>query len=395
MKFLLFVLLAGLTGYANFAGLTKIEKVRIADVSDGFKIKVHINKAISKNLKPPLLGGNFIQYSFPNTYVEPSKQIIRPESEMITKAFLYQYNKKTTRLRIFIDGKKLNRKMFDKIRVENISNDSVVIAYDPNIKITKTEKSVEVEEKGSLNILKALESKIKETKEDLKVSGGSNDNLNDFLESREKKTKKVKSSSATSLYGKMFLSLSIVIALVLVAAWVFKKTMAGGGRLSINNKLINVINREYIGPKSYISLVKIMDKYILLGVTNENISTLAEFDDIPEEYVQKLSQSTLAKKVSLKDLKLNRKSEAKLNKAGVFKNIIKDVSSKAKSVKEMTVGNKEVFQKSFDRLEEIAQNTMKRRAEGLEKVEEKDIDDPMLGNIASIIKDKVKNMPQI
>ena len=101
---------------AAINNLTKINAVTIKKNMDAFDVRVSFNGRYEVPIKKPLMGGNYVQFIFPRAYVEPAKQIIRTDGNMIQKALLYQYNKRTVRLRLFIDSQKLNSKLFKKIR---------------------------------------------------------------------------------------------------------------------------------------------------------------------------------------------------------------------------------------------------------------------------------------
>ena len=86
-----------------------------------------------------------------------------------------------------------------------------------------------------------------------------------------------KSEAATSLI-KMLLALAVVVVCIYVAVFLLKKLMANrrGGRNG--NSLLEVIETAHLDPKKSLSLVRIADKSVLLGVTENQISVLTELD---------------------------------------------------------------------------------------------------------------------
>ena len=82
--------------------------------------------------------------------------------------------------------------------------------------------------------------------------------------------------SAQSLV-QVFFALVLVVGLIIGLAWLVKWTskMAGPGSKS----LIKVVTQIPIGVKEKLVIVKVSDKYLLLGLTAQNISILQSFDE--------------------------------------------------------------------------------------------------------------------
>jgi flagellar protein FliO/FliZ len=98
-----------------------------------------------------------------------------------------------------------------------------------------------------------------------------------------------KSEAATSLI-KMLLALAVVVVCIYVAVFLLKKLMANrrGGRSG--NSLLEVIETAHLDPKKSLSLVRIADKSVLLGVTENQISVLTELD--PERTLAAIQQTS-------------------------------------------------------------------------------------------------------
>jgi flagellar protein FliO/FliZ len=75
---------------------------------------------------------------------------------------------------------------------------------------------------------------------------------------------------------KMASALVIVIFCVYLGVFFLKKLMERryGGRS--NENLLQVLESAYVGPKKMVSLVRVADKSVLIGVTDEHISVLTE-----------------------------------------------------------------------------------------------------------------------
>jgi flagellar protein FliO/FliZ len=78
-----------------------------------------------------------------------------------------------------------------------------------------------------------------------------------------------------------FLNMIFVLALVVIGiillAWLFRKFM--GSRLALGNpSFMRLINSIPLGDRRFISILKVGEKYYLLGISNSDIRNLAELD---------------------------------------------------------------------------------------------------------------------
>lgn len=91
----------------------------------------------------------------------------------------------------------------------------------------------------------------------------------------------------------IFFALAFVIALMLVAAWLFKRIgpIANGHLLQL--KVIGGLN---IGNREKVMVVEIADQWLVLGVTAQNINTLATLpkQDIPQNQTNLAKPNTFA-----------------------------------------------------------------------------------------------------
>jgi len=72
----------------------------------------------------------------------------------------------------------------------------------------------------------------------------------------------------------MLLSLLTVLAVVIMLAWLWKRMLPGAFQA---NRMMRVLSTNHIGGKEKLMLVKVADEVLLLGVTSQQISTLAKF----------------------------------------------------------------------------------------------------------------------
>lgn len=73
-------------------------------------------------------------------------------------------------------------------------------------------------------------------------------------------------------------SLAVVVGLMLLAMHFVKKLGIGRAMLQ-SGKLIDIIDSRMIAPKKYVTVVKIADECVALGVTDQQITMLAKLKD--------------------------------------------------------------------------------------------------------------------
>ncbi len=90
----------------------------------------------------------------------------------------------------------------------------------------------------------------------------------------------MKDSSYLYMFAKTVLMLGIVIAVMLLLLWLFKKYMNGaGGRFGRSQSSpIKVLSTSFLGPKKSLSIVDVAGEVLVLGITAESITCLATLD---------------------------------------------------------------------------------------------------------------------
>ena len=79
------------------------------------------------------------------------------------------------------------------------------------------------------------------------------------------------------LFVKMMLSLAIVVVLAVAALYLSKRVLPKVTKAS--GKEIRVIETSYLGPRKALHLVEIGNQKLLIGSTNESITTMAHIGD--------------------------------------------------------------------------------------------------------------------
>jgi flagellar biosynthetic protein FliO len=86
----------------------------------------------------------------------------------------------------------------------------------------------------------------------------------------------------TWLFFKTMGLLVVIIFLILLSVFLIKKYLFNPARGTGESGWIRVLGQTQIHPKNILTLVKVLDKVILLGSTDTSVENLAEFNNIPE-----------------------------------------------------------------------------------------------------------------
>jgi flagellar biogenesis protein FliO len=87
---------------------------------------------------------------------------------------------------------------------------------------------------------------------------------------------------------KTLLSLAAVIGLMIVVVVLMKKFMYGGKASAGNIVDMKIVGTMMLQPKRSVSLLKVMDKVLIIGVTEAGMETLGEIND--EKSIQQIEE---------------------------------------------------------------------------------------------------------
>ena len=111
------------------------------------------------------------------------------------------------------------------------------------------------------------------------------------------------SSYAPSMLGlifKLVLSLGLIVGLIYLSTYFLKKLNMRGKPNELGGGSIKVMGRTFIGPKQCLYVVKIGEKYSVLGATESNINFITDLkkedaDNYASEPQKPLESSPFAK----------------------------------------------------------------------------------------------------
>ena len=73
--------------------------------------------------------------------------------------------------------------------------------------------------------------------------------------------------------------LILIIGLIFVSVYLLKRYVFGGSTLAKDSEWIQILGQIQIQPKKFVTLVRVMNRVILVGSTDSSMDTLAEFGD--------------------------------------------------------------------------------------------------------------------
>ena len=76
-------------------------------------------------------------------------------------------------------------------------------------------------------------------------------------------------------------SLGLVLGIMILLAFFFKKFGVSGGNLK-QGSLIKIMDTRMIAPKKYVSVLQIAHEYIVVGITDQSINLLNKLDNTEE-----------------------------------------------------------------------------------------------------------------
>jgi flagellar biosynthetic protein FliO len=92
--------------------------------------------------------------------------------------------------------------------------------------------------------------------------------------------------------GKMFSSLALVLGVMFLVFYLFKKFVLKNGLMGGNTQTIKVLGTGVLGPRKSVSLVEVAGEILVLGISNDNISLLSKIED--EEKIEELKTAPSA-----------------------------------------------------------------------------------------------------
>ncbi len=92
-------------------------------------------------------------------------------------------------------------------------------------------------------------------------------------------------SGFTGAMVKMISALAVVVICVYVGLYLLKRLTGKRSGAALKNDVLEVLQTTHLGPRKTISLVKVGNRSVLVGVTEQQISTITELDSQETEEI--------------------------------------------------------------------------------------------------------------
>ena len=137
---------------------------------------------------------------------------------------------------------------------------------------------------------------------------------------------------------KMISMFAVVLGLMFLVFFGFKKYVLKNTAFGGGNKLVNVLGTWFLGPKKNIALVEVAGEVLVLGISQENITLLSSIID--EEKIEEIKNASGKGKISLgsNSIPAGEKRSLAAQAAGQFSSYMSKYST-SKVDKEQTVAD--------------------------------------------------------
>jgi flagellar protein FliO/FliZ len=350
---LVFTSLAGASNLPEAKGkwdsLNPLKKVHSHLMSNGHIVRLEFKNPV-ENWAEPVFYEKSVQLDFPGAFIEPAKKSFAADSSMVAKVFASQFDGETLRVRFHIkpgtDDIKDRFKLvsqgrfiivrFDTAYVEPViaaskavsektQNTEVMGDKELTEFLSRASEKMKRQEESLSSSVKKKEPSIKEAKTqspEIKVKragmgvaplvdqikkvalSNSDEDKKEAVSNKSKSKITTKDNTGFSLKDsrptgksmemvpsgmKMISMFALVLGLMFLIFFGFKKYVLKNTAFGGGNKLVNVLGTWFLGPKKNIALVEVAGEVLVLGMSQDNITLLSSITD--EEKIEEIKNA--------------------------------------------------------------------------------------------------------
>ena len=334
----------------KWESLNGLEKVHSHLMSNGHIVRLEFKKPVSDWIEPVFYEKS-VQIDFPGAFVTPSKKSFSAESSAISKVSASQFDGETLRVRFQIKPgatgiedrfKLVSQGRFIVVRFDTSEAPPIVSAKVLPVKkqnkkleimdddqlsqfLSRASQKMKIKEKeiiakteANASSAKMKEKEPEETEIKVKRAGIGVVPIVDQIKKaaladpgKDKKDQKkpetkitTKENTGFSLKDsrptgkpmeiipsgmKMISMFALVLGLMFLTFFGFKKYVLKNTAFGGGNKLVNVLGTWFLGPKKNIALVEVAGEVLVLGISNENITLLSSVTN--EEKIEEIKNA--------------------------------------------------------------------------------------------------------
>ena len=349
---LIFASLAGASNQpeAKWGSLNPLKKVHSHLMSNGHIVRLEFKNPV-ENWAEPIFYEKSVQLDFPGAFIEPAKKSFSADSSMVTKVFASQFDGETLRVRFHIKPgtddieerfKLVSQGRFIIVRFDTdyvepvIASSKAVSKKTQNTDVmgdkeladflSRASEKMKRQEESLASAIKKGEPTIQEVEtqsSEIKVKragmgvaplvdqikkaalSNSDEDKKDVVLNKSKTKITTKDNTGFSLKDsrptgkqmemipsgmKMISMFAVVLGLMFLIFFGFKKYVLKNTAFGGGNKLVNVLGTWFLGPKKNIALVEVAGEILVLGMSQDNITLLSSIID--EEKIEEIKNTS-------------------------------------------------------------------------------------------------------
>ena len=349
---LIFASLAGASNQpeAKWGSLNPLKKVHSHLMSNGHIVRLEFKNPV-ENWAEPVFYEKSVQLDFPGAFIEPAKKSFSADSSMVAKVFASQFDGETLRVRFHIKPgtddieerfKLVSQGRFIIVRFDTDYVETVIASSKAVSKktqntdvmgdkeladfLSRASEKMKRQEESLASAVKKEEPTIQEVEtqsSEIKVKragmgvaplvdqikkaalSNSDEDKKDVVLNKSKTKITTKDNTGFSLKDsrptgkpmemipsgmKMISMFAVVLGLMFLIFFGFKKYVLKNTAFGGGNKLVNVLGTWFLGPKKNIALVEVAGEILVLGMSQDNITLLSSIID--EEKIEEIKNTS-------------------------------------------------------------------------------------------------------
>jgi flagellar protein FliO/FliZ len=263
-----------------------------------------------------------IEWDLDATKLKKDKMFINVSKHDVNNVYVSHNDEKSIRIRVNMDNGKTASNYHDRLSY-SVDGNKVRMKLDPLIPLiaNNIKEISRVYTTGAAPTGKTVDNKTEEHMASVSTMTMVEPTEETPLEATAEESeiplniKSAKSASVAAPSLKRAAAGFFVLAILLVSALlVTRKLKAKKAGAAFNHDSITVISQKYLGPKRNLVLIRVTGEYLLLGVTDHNISLIKNLnvvdDEIPELSGSKNFNEVLEKKEEISDMYANQEEDS-------------------------------------------------------------------------------------
>lgn len=248
-----------------------------------------------------------IEWDLKGVQLKKDKIFLNVGKNDVNNIYVSQVGNQSTRIRINLENGKIASNYHDRVAFSK-NGHQMIMKLDSSIplitnNITELNRIYDIEkqatnessvaqainEKATLKVSAETLNSAKNTENTAAVNESEAEVLSAIDESKNENeipvlvTKDKSKEAASSPWVRILVGLGVLGGLLLSVVLVSKKIQQKRAGAAFNHDSIKVVSQKYLGPKRCLTLVRVSGEYLLLGVTDHNISLVKSLSVINDE----------------------------------------------------------------------------------------------------------------